>query len=151
MEERTKDANHLGGAGFKDKLLVIGGDASFSDMLTEYSLDMAERMGYSIIAVNLHVYFGKWKILSDASFYITDDTKVKIHQEKAKAAFEKMAKDRGIGFEHMVKTGDFDRVAKALCSQRGDIDLVLMEPEYLHEGDEGPRSIPAFTITPGDG
>ncbi|VAX25827.1 hypothetical protein MNBD_NITROSPINAE02-1839 [hydrothermal vent metagenome] len=151
MEEQAKGENPLGGAGFKDKLLVIGSDASFSDMLTEYSLDMAERMGYSIIAVNLHVHFSKWKILSDASFYITDDTKVKNHREKAKAAFEKMAKDRGIAFEHMVQTGDFDRVAKALCAQRGDIDLVLLEPEYLNEGEDGARSVPAFTITPGDG
>ena len=150
MEQATKNATPLGGAGFKDGLLVIGSDASFSDILIEYSLDMAERMGYSIIAVNLQVHFGKWHIFSDPSYYMTDDAKVKTDREEAKAGFEQMAKDRGISFEHMVKIGDFDRVAKAICKERDDIDLVLLEPKYLYEDDQGPRSIPVFTITPDD-
>ena len=35
----------VGGAGARKTLLVIGKDIGFSDLLSEYALDMAERNG----------------------------------------------------------------------------------------------------------
>lgn len=145
-QEAGKAATPTGGAGFYDKLLVIGSDTAFSEALIDYSLDMAERMGYSIIAVNLHSIPKARRIAMDSADMKEEIEKLKKRSENAAKLFATKAVERGVGFQHEVRIGDLDDVARKISGEREDIDLILVEPEYVNEDPEGPRSIPAFCL-----
>lgn len=147
-EKEKKQESAVGGAGFNDKLLVIGRDIGFSEMLMEYSLNMARRMGYSIIAMNLFPAKSVWTLFDQSTSADIDEDEVKKQADKGAKIFAKQAKKLDIGFEHISRAGDFTDVARQINKDRGDIDLVLVEPEYVNEGTDGPRSIPAFFLPP---
>ncbi|MGK7344841.1 MAG: hypothetical protein ACNS63_03415 [Candidatus Nitrospinota bacterium M3_3B_026] len=147
MPKKTEGrAQTIGGAGFYDKLLVIGDDAGFSDMLKIYALDMAMRMGYSIVALNYR-FLPRTRLRGLGPDEIKQkENELKEDAKAAVAEFESMARERGVGFESATMIGDLDSVVHRVYKERGDIDLVLMEPEFVNEAEEGPRSIPAFCL-----
>lgn len=144
---KNEDNKHaFGGAGLKDKLLVIGDDTSFSDMLMSYSLDMAERMDYSIIALNLRVPPRARKRHISPSVLRQNELKLRKSSEEGAGIFGEMARARRVGLERDARIGHLDSVIRRIYKERDDIDLVLLEPEYVNEEAEGPRSIPAFYL-----
>ncbi len=52
--------------------------------------------------------------------------------------------------DHRIRAGRLDDVVRKVCGERGDIDLVLLEPEFLNIDPEDPFSIPAFSLAPND-
>ena len=146
-----KDDFVVGGAGARKTLLVIGKDIGFSDLLSEYALDMAERMEYSILAANINL-----RSLG-ASFFADSQVDFASEAEKDEARIKEAdqlrvkASDRGIQITIITREGGFDEVVKDIDREHGDIDLIVAEPEYVGQAKDGPRSIPAFSLASGEG
>jgi hypothetical protein len=138
----------VGGAGYNDKLLVVGYEKEFSDFLIKYSIQMASTMGYSIVALNLlEVAQKRWLFSKVASDEAADEEMAKTSDQGA-GIFAQKADDAKIGFESLFRKGPLDDIVREVCKQRGDIDLVLLEPEFLNIDPEDPFSIPAYTLVP---
>ena len=147
-EVKSQGDKPVGGAGYNDKLLVVGYEKEFSEFLMEYSIQMASRMGYSLVALNLLVVSQrKWLFSKTAPVEAGDEDAEKISDQSG-GIFAQKAKEANIGFEHLFRTGHLDYVVREVCKERGDIDLVLVEPEFLNIDPEDPFSIPAFSLAP---
>ena len=137
----------VGGAGMKSTLLVIGGETSFSPLLADYSLGLAKRMGYSILAVNL-LEADKRKI-----HYLKGESgkseMENFHRAASMSAseFGIMAKAEGAPFRADCAVGRLDDIAREISEREGNIDLILVEPDYLFEEDQEHLSIPAFIFS----
>ncbi len=144
-EENMRRESPAGGAGFSNKLLVVGHETGFSDFMMSYSLQMATRMNYSIVALNLLlVVQRKWPFSDSAAA----QEELKKRGAEGAETFARKAAEAGIGFAHLFRVGDLDEVVRGVHKERGDIDLVLVEPEYLNIDKEDPFTIPVFSLVP---
>lgn len=139
----------IGGAGYNRTLLVIGREDIFSDMLMAYAVGMAARMEYSIFAVNLLTVPERRKRYLESKAGMAEYENFKKLSERSVFYFAKMAAESGVDFESAFHAGNLDDVVRRIYRERGDIDLTIIEPEYMNESADGPLSIPAFTLTPG--
>lgn len=137
----------LGGAGYRKSLLVIGRDIGFSLPLQEYALDMAERMGYQIVALNISQLHRLRKMFSERSVDIVDEERRDAAREEGVEAFRQRVAEREIRFEAIIRSGGLDQVLSELHQERSDIDLIICEPEYVDAEDEGTGSIPVFSFS----
>jgi hypothetical protein len=127
------------------KILVVGGEDGFSEKLINYSISMAERMQYDIIAINV-VPVGK-RLFS----FLSDKVKAEFHSsaEKAVVTFRDKAKENKIQFKHSVKFGDPDKAIRESHREHKRISFVLAEPEQVTEdGNTKKTSIPVFCLVP---
>lgn len=148
----TKESEFsIGGAGLKHTLLVVGDDIGFSDRLTSYAIDMSARMRYSILAINISHYSDVSKFFSDKSISVADEEEIKKAREEGVELFRKRANERSIPFAAEVRSGDFDAIVRNIYDERGDIDLVVVEPKYVGQDAENSASIPAFSLAPEGG
>ncbi|MDH4184172.1 MAG: hypothetical protein OEV92_08120 [Nitrospinota bacterium] len=141
------NAGFIAGAGMNDTLLVIGTEDGFSPLLVDYSLGLAQRMGYSILAVNL-LLAGKRKkhhLLSERGRQEMEKFRASAHSSAQ--AFEEKALAMNVKFCSSCAVGELDAAAREIMEREGNIDLALVEPEYLAEEEDGRLSIPAFTFT----
>lgn len=138
----------VGGAGYNDKLLVVGYEKEFSEFLMDYSIQMASRMGYSLVALNLLLVTQRRWLFSKATPDETGDEDNEKISDESGGIFVRKANEANIVLEHLFRTGPLDDVVREVCKERGDIDLVLLEPEFLNIDPEDPFSIPAFSLIP---
>jgi hypothetical protein len=148
MEKGDEFDTDVGGAGFRPVLLVIGGDIGFSDPLQQYAVDMSLRMGYRTLAVNISPRRRRRALLATRDDTGADD-EVQAAQAVGADDFRRRMEEADVPFEAIARTGALDSVVRRLHRERDDIDLVIMEPEYVDEEEDGPRSIPAFSLAPG--
>ena len=141
--------SQVGGAGFNNVLLVIGNEEAFSAKLMTYALEVAGIMDYSIMAINLLDASARKKryLMSDAGSMELDEARSKC--AGAAKMFADKAVVSGIQFDSQFHIGKLEPVVKEIYKERKNIDLVLLEPDYLNEDEDGPISIPAFTLPPG--
>lgn len=128
------------------KILVVGGDAGFSEKLMDYALSMAGRMNYEIVALNI-IPVGKhlFSFLSEKK--ITEE--LQAEPEERAAVFQGRAETREIPFQHMVKFGGFDRVIKDIHREIHRISFVLTEPDDICDEEScANASIPVFRMAP---
>lgn len=125
------------------KLLVVGNESVFSEDIMTYSMDMAARMSYSIVALNAApLSCDTFKRFSASRNKICCDFN-KISEEQAEA-FRQRAQARGIGFEHVVKFEDTDAAVEEVLATNGPIDFVVSGRRAAAEtrvvNDQRPRS-----------
>ncbi len=148
MNVIVKMDEQVGGAGYNDKLLVVGYEKEFSEFLMDYSIQMASRMGYSLVAVNLFLVTQRRWLFSQVAPGEAENEDIEKISDESALLFAKKAEEADIGFEHLFRTGLLDDVVREICKERGDIDLALLEPEFLNIDPEDPFSIPAFSLAP---
>lgn len=146
-----KDDFVVGGAGARKTLLVIGKDIGFSDLLSDYALNMAERMEYSILAVNIVSYFSGAGIFENNYPDFADEAQREEAVKKEADLLRIKASELGIQITVIARKGDFDEIIKDIVKEHGDIDLIVAEPEYVGQDKDGSRSIPAFSLAPEEG
>ncbi len=147
-EVKPQTDEQIGGAGYNDKLLVIGYEKEFSEFLMDYSIQMASRMGYSLVALNLFLVTQRRWLFSQVAPGGAGNEDFEKISDKSALLFAGKADEANIEFEHLFRTGPLDDVVRDICRQRGDIDLALLEPEFLNIDPEDPFSIPAFSLAP---
>ena len=107
-------------------LLVIGNDDTFSRRIIDYALEMAQRMSYRIVALNMApVPEAAFKLLSP------QNDRIREFEESARqnaAPFAQAAEEAGIPFEHIVKFGETDAVIDQVAREYGGVEFVVSEP-----------------------
>ena len=128
------------------KILVVGKEEIFSRPVVDYALGFAERMGYEIVALNILPLPTDSPKLAPYCSLISDDFKNKC--EESVAHFYRACKEKGIGFQHIVKTGDPEQCIKETHREIKRIEFVICDPEVCpsmaEEVEEG--IIPVFCL-----
>jgi len=107
-------------------LLVIGNGSSFSRRIIDYALEMAQRMSYEILALNVAP-------LPRETIKLFAPAQNKIQEFEASASenarqFQEAAHQMGISFTHAVKFGDTDSAIQEASKEYGTIEFVVSEP-----------------------
>ncbi len=127
----------------REKILVVGKEAGFSETLADYAIEMAERMNYEIVALNV-IPMGK-RLASFLHDKIKEELQTKT--EDAAEAFKTKALEKNIPFSHTIRFGETDRMIKALNGEFKRISFILSEPEHVPDGDSTREIIPVFCFT----
>ncbi|GBD99475.1 hypothetical protein BMS3Abin07_01512 [bacterium BMS3Abin07] len=126
----------------RKKILVVGGEEGFSDMLLNYAMGMAERMNYDIVTINA-IPVGK-RLFSFLNDNIREE--LKSRAEEKVEIFRKEAEKRNIIFSHTVKFGDPDKSIKEAHKEFKRISFILTEPEHVTGNASSRASIPVFCL-----
>ena len=128
------------------KVLVVGKEEIFSKHVMDYALGFAERMGYEIVALNILPLPTDSPKLAPYYSLISDDFKNKC--EESVSNFYNACKERGIGFQHVVKIGDPEQCIKETHREIKRIEFVICNPDLCpsmaDEVEEG--IIPVFCL-----
>jgi hypothetical protein len=109
-----------------EKILVVG-DGEFSPALKKYSIDMAERLGYSIFAINvIPIKNELFNLFSE-----NKQSELMGDSERFASEFRDDAVSRGITFSNQVMLGNTDASIKKICSEQKKILFVLTEPDEV--------------------
>jgi hypothetical protein len=96
-----------------EKILVVG-DGEFSPALKKYSIDMAERLGYSIFAINvIPIKNELFNLFSE-----NKQSELMGDSERFASEFRDDAVSRGITFSNQVMLGNTDASIKKICSEQ---------------------------------
>jgi len=128
------------------KILVVGKGPGFTTGVMDYAANLAERLGYDIIAMNLQPsldqavkFFSPYNQHQRARF-----------AHRARAAWELMApafKSQGIRCEHVVRFEDVARAVKALNHEVKRIDFVITDAGITDAEITGEIPLPVFSIS----
>lgn len=129
--------------GSKTILVIAKGD-KFSEMLSDYSLDMAQRLGFEILALNI----------TTAPLALTaakrEEATELFHSNSNKnvAALRDKAAEKGISFGHIIEIGDQDTVVEKLHVEYPGMRYVLTEPDpEVSQSVNGRVAIPVFDLS----
>lgn len=127
----------------KRSILAIGREDSFSEALTEYSLAMAKRLGFELVALNV----------TDAPLSLPaarrEDAIEFFKQSSAKniSALKEQAEKDGVTFNHVIEIGDQDAAIDNLHAEYPGMRYVLTEPDpEVAKKSNGKADIPVFAL-----
>jgi hypothetical protein len=126
------------------KILIVSREARFSESVVNYAVNLAERLGYDLIALN--VGSGSTKGLLQSPYGYFQGEKFKSSAKKAAARIEGRLKTKGLGFEHLVRFGEVGPAVEALNHEKKRIEFVLNASEISEAEMMGGVSLPVFTI-----
>jgi len=112
-------------------ILVLGNEDTFADYLINYAIDMAERFGYEIIALNALPVSKKTRLLTGFADEIGE--RFRNNSVRAGEAFKKSAEERGVHFRQEIQLMSEQKAIRRLHKEHGNIEFVLTEPENLTE------------------
>ena len=121
LEENRKDFQ------IQPKLLVIGHGNTFSSTVIEYSIDMAKRLGYEIVALNT-------ASIGDG-LPVKSLERKKLRQEFLDACekniqgFKNRVKKEGLNFSHKVKFLDKEDALEEIKNEIQGIEFVISDTE----------------------
>ncbi|MFO7840185.1 MAG: universal stress protein [Desulfosalsimonadaceae bacterium] len=107
-------------------LLVIGNGDTFSKEMIDYAIEMAQRLSYNILALNLAP-------LPRETSRLFAPSREKLREFEATAEqnaqeFKEKAAEKGISFSHAVKFGEQDSAIKETEKEYGGVEFVISEP-----------------------
>ena len=107
-------------------LVVASHNSSFSESAIEYSLDMAKRMDYRLIALNaIQLKNPVIDSLSSSTEQICRD--FESEALKNVEIFRTMAVEKGLEFTHVVNFKGIDQAIRELSKEYGEIEFVVSE------------------------
>lgn len=106
------------------KLLVMGKGNTFSDEIIKYVLEMAERMSYSILALNTASFSCETFNFFSSKNKVCEEFKALAKENVA--AFKQIAEEKGIQFDHLIM---FNKPEEALeiISKKDNIAFVITD------------------------
>ena len=124
-------------------MLVIGRESSFSQELIDYSVNMAKRLGFEIMALNT----------TDSPLSMPADQRDEASRffEKSSrnniASLQEVAELNSVAFSHVVRIGARDQVVDVLHEQCPGVRYVLTEPDQeVARNPAGKTVIPVFAL-----
>lgn len=127
----------------KRTILVIGREDRFSEVLVEYSLNMAKRLGTELLALNvtdapLSMPVAKRE---EATALFNNSS-----AENVTALLDQAAKD-GVVVNHLVEIGEQDAVVEKLRAKYPGMRYVLIEPDpEVAKKADGKVTVPVFDL-----
>jgi ribonucleotide monophosphatase NagD (HAD superfamily) len=125
------------------KILVIGKEDRFSEILVNYSFDMAKRLDFELVMLNS----------TNAPLSLPDDRREEattLFENQSKQNFstlQERAEQAGVPIDHLVEIGQLDDVVHKLQTQLPGMRYVLTEPDpELAQKAKGSVSIPVFDL-----
>jgi hypothetical protein len=110
------------------KLLVVGRESHFSDQVIDYALEMAQRLGYEILALNTApLSCETFKIFSSSQKHLCQEFK-SLSEENVQEFHEK-AEKLGIPFTHAIKFCDKDQALAEVYKEFGTVEFVVSDTE----------------------
>jgi hypothetical protein len=125
------------------KILVIGREERFSEKLVDYSVSMAKRLSFEIVALNITA--APLSMPADKG----QEAAVLFHSHSLEnvSTLQKQAQDNGVGFTHLVEIGRQDEVVEKLHAKYPNMRYVLTEPDpEATQNAQGKISIPVFDL-----
>jgi hypothetical protein len=123
------------------KLLVMGRESDFSKEIIDYSLDMAQRMSYEILALNTApLSCETFKLFSSSRNQVCEE--FKSMSEKNAGLFQKAAVEKGISFRHIVMFSEPEEALESITREQKDIAFVVsetVEDRAENRAEEGER------------
>jgi hypothetical protein len=127
------------------KILVVSREAQFSEPVVNYAVNLAERLGYDLIALNVGAgKSGKGFMQAPYRHYLEE--KFKRQSRTTAAQIEGRLKAKGLRFEHLVRFGEVGAAVEALNQKKRRIEFVLNASELSEAEMMGGVSLPVFTI-----
>jgi hypothetical protein len=127
------------------KILVVSREDRFSDSVINYAVNLAERLGYDLIALNVRSGLAP-KGLFHSPYQHFLGEKFKNQAGKAAAQIKERLQAKGLGFEHLVRFGEVGTAVEALNNEKRRIEFVLNASELSEAEMMGGVSLPVFTI-----
>jgi hypothetical protein len=130
----------------KRKILVVGKGPVFTTGVMDYAVNLAERLGYDLIAMNLNPALDQ-----QVKFFSPYNQRLRAKfAQQARAAWEAVApalQSQGINCEQVVKFADVAQAVKALNHEVKRIDFVITDAGISDEEITGEIPLPVFSIT----
>jgi hypothetical protein len=125
-------------------ILVVGSGENFSDILVNYSFDMAKRLDFELMMLNV----------TDAPLSLPETRKeeaitlFKNESNQNFIALQERAEQAGVSLIHLVEIGQLDDVVHKLQTQFPGMRYVLTEPDPEVVAQKATRSvtIPVFDL-----
>ena len=112
------------------KLLVLAQGDHFPPAMRSYALDMAQRLGYEILALNTAPMRQEtWRFFKLEAKNLRQEFKA-VSQENF-AIFQTEAEERSIPIQHFVKFIDKDEALQELRQEVQDLDFIISDAEAL--------------------
>lgn len=127
------------------KILIVSREPRFSESVVNYAVNLAERLGYDLIALNVGPECPTKGLLKSTFSYLQGES-FKNKAIKAAARIEGRLKANGLGFEHLVRFGEVGEAVEALNHAKKRIEFVLNASEISEAEMMGGVSLPVFTI-----
>ncbi len=123
------------------RLLVIGRESAFSRRVIDYSLEMAQRMSYEILALNTTPLSSEtFKMFSSSHKQLCQDFRA-LAEENVRE-FRKEAERLGVPFAHAIKFSERDQALAEITHEFKDIEFVVSDAEQeglVNRTEEGER------------
>jgi hypothetical protein len=130
------------------KLLVVGREGTFSNEVVDYSLDMAQRLHYEILALNTAALSGEtFRLFSNSRKRLSQDFREL--SENNVRPFQEKAEKLGVSFAHMVKFSARDQAIQEVNKEFSNIEFVVSDSEEdqpEERAEEGARSTQAIYV-----
>ncbi|MDD5642272.1 MAG: universal stress protein [Syntrophales bacterium] len=128
------------------KILVVGKGETLDAEAIDYAVNLAERLGYDIIALSVNPTLGsKGRVFSPYKQLLREK-----FTQKAKAAGESLQKKlalKGINVEQLVKFGDVGQAVAEVNRQMKRIEFVITQDGVKETEVSGEINLPVFSIT----
>ena len=124
-------------------LVVACHDSRFSSDMMDYAIEMADRMGFGIIAINAaNLTHDMTEFFSTTQEKLFEDFKETSQQTIE--PFRAKALDAGLEFAHTVKFSDIDNAIKEVSKECKNIDFIITEnkePAAIRDGARNDKRI----------
>jgi len=125
------------------KILVVASEERFSMVLFNYSLDMAKRLDFELLMLNV----------SDAPLFLPaarkeeETTRFLNESQQNFIELQEQAEQAGVPVNHLIEIGELDDVVHKLKTQFPGMRYVLTEPDReVVQRATGPVTIPVFDL-----
>jgi hypothetical protein len=133
------------GAGEHRKILVVGREDAFPEHVMDYAINLAQRLGYDLVALNLTARF-----TSDGAFSpYRNHLREEFAQRAAQAAqiFRQMAASKGVRLDAAVKFGSLSQALDELHREIKRLEMVVTPQEEESEESAPEMALPVFSIS----
>ena len=108
------------------KLLVMGRESDFSKEIIDYSLEMAQRLSYEILALNTApLSCETFKLFSSSRNQVCEEFTSMSKQNAG--VFQAAAAEKGIPFQHIVMFSEPEEALESITREHKDIAFVVSE------------------------
>ncbi len=127
------------------KIVLVSQEPGFSEAVLQYAVNLAERLGYDLLAVNIGPAATGTNWLAGIKQWLMQ---LRFRQQawrRVRSAQQRLAA-KGLGFEHQVCFGDLGATIERLNQTKKRIEFVLNAAEASEAAMLGGVNLPVFTI-----
>jgi universal stress protein family protein len=127
----------------KRKILVVSQEEAFTEAVMEYATQLAERMGYELIAVNIGAAPSD-RAVSAYQQHMQEEFQGRA--VKAAALLEQKAAAKNIRLTHVVKFGDVGQAVEAINREYRRIELMITDSRTKKQELPARVNLPVFSL-----